>query len=36
MKEAEYNRACRSILEKVLAGETKDEDQLNRVKKRCE
>lgn len=33
MKEADYNRACRNILEKVLAGEIKDEDQLNKVKK---
>ncbi|WP_440945704.1 tRNA uridine(34) 5-carboxymethylaminomethyl modification radical SAM/GNAT enzyme Elp3 [Methanosarcina sp. T3] len=33
MKEADYNRACRSVLEKVLAGEIKDEDQLNKVKK---
>jgi elongator complex protein 3 len=33
MKEADYNRACRIILEKVLAGEIKDEDQLNKVKK---
>lgn len=33
MKETDYNRACRNILEKVLAGEIKDEDQLNKVKK---
>jgi elongator complex protein 3 len=33
MKEADYNRACRIILEKVLAGEIKDEGQLNKVKK---
>lgn len=33
MREIDYNRACRIILEKVLAGETKDEDQLNKVKK---
>jgi elongator complex protein 3 len=33
MREVDYNRACRSILEKVLAGEIKDEDQLNKVKK---
>ncbi|MDQ1275451.1 MAG: elongator complex protein 3, partial [Euryarchaeota archaeon] len=33
MKEADYNRACRIILEKVLAGEIRDEDQLNKVKK---
>lgn len=33
MKEADYNRACRLILEKVLADEIKDEDQLNKVKK---
>ena len=33
MKEADYNTACRMILEKALAGEIKDEDQLNKVKK---
>src|SRR5690606_20366941 len=33
MKEADYNRACRKVLEKVLAGEIKDESQLNRIKK---
>jgi len=33
MKETDYNRACRNILERVLAGEIKDEDQLNKVKK---
>ena len=33
MKEADYNRACRSVLEKTLAGEIKDEVQLNKVKK---
>jgi len=33
MKEADYNAACRMILEKALAGEIKDEDQLNKVKK---
>lgn len=33
MKEADYNRACRSVLEKVLAGEIKDEVQLNKEKK---
>lgn len=33
MKEADYNRACRIILEKVLAGEIKKEDQLNKEKK---
>ncbi|AKB35354.1 histone acetyltransferase, ELP3 family [Methanosarcina siciliae C2J] len=33
MKETDYKRACRNILEKVLAGEIKNEDQLNKVKK---
>ncbi|HII80949.1 MAG TPA: tRNA uridine(34) 5-carboxymethylaminomethyl modification radical SAM/GNAT enzyme Elp3 [Methanosarcina sp.] len=33
MKEPDYNMACRNILEKVLAGEIKDEYQLNKVKK---
>jgi len=33
MKENGYNKACREILERVLAGEIKDESQLNKVKK---
>ena len=33
MKEADYNRACRIILDKVLAGAIKNEDQLNKIKK---
>lgn len=33
MKEVYYIRACRKILEKVLAGEIKDENELNKVKK---
>lgn len=33
MKEDNYNRACREVLEKVLAGEIKNEDQLNKAKK---
>ncbi|MDI9394279.1 MAG: tRNA uridine(34) 5-carboxymethylaminomethyl modification radical SAM/GNAT enzyme Elp3 [Euryarchaeota archaeon] len=33
MKEPDYKMACRNILEKVLAGKIKDEDQLNKVKK---
>ncbi|AKB31398.1 histone acetyltransferase, ELP3 family [Methanosarcina siciliae HI350] len=33
MKETDYKRACRNTLEKVLAGEIKNEDQLNKVKK---
>jgi len=33
MKEDDYIKACREILEKVLAGEIKDEKQLNKAKK---
>lgn len=33
MKEYDYNKACREILEKVLTGEIKNESQLNKVKK---
>ncbi|AKB27455.1 histone acetyltransferase, ELP3 family [Methanosarcina siciliae T4/M] len=33
MKETDYKRACRNTLEKVLVGEIKNEDQLNKVKK---
>ncbi len=33
MKEVYYIRACREILEKVLAGEIADEKELNKVKK---
>ncbi|MDD2615449.1 MAG: tRNA uridine(34) 5-carboxymethylaminomethyl modification radical SAM/GNAT enzyme Elp3, partial [Methanosarcina sp.] len=33
MKEDDYNKACREILEKVLTGEIKNESQLNKVKK---
>jgi len=33
MKEDSYTRACREILQKVLAGEIEDEDNLNRAKK---
>lgn len=33
MKENDYIRACREILEKVLAGEIYDENKLNKVKK---
>ncbi|AYK16408.1 MAG: tRNA uridine(34) 5-carboxymethylaminomethyl modification radical SAM/GNAT enzyme Elp3 [Methanosarcina flavescens] len=33
MKENDYNKACREILERVLAGEIENESQLNKVKK---
>jgi len=33
MKEDDYNKACREILEKVLAGEIENENQLNKAKK---
>jgi len=33
MKEDDYNKACREILEKVLTGEIKNESQLNKAKK---
>ena len=33
MKEDNYNRACREVLEKVLASEIENEDQLNKAKK---
>lgn len=33
MKEEDYNRACRTVLDRVLAGEIKDEGQLNKAKK---
>ena len=33
MKEDNYNKACREILEKVLAGEIENENQLNKAKK---
>ncbi|MGB9941024.1 tRNA uridine(34) 5-carboxymethylaminomethyl modification radical SAM/GNAT enzyme Elp3 [Methanosarcina sp.] len=33
MREENYNRACREILEKVFAGEIENENQLNKVKK---
>ncbi len=33
MKEDTYNKACREILEKVLAGEIENESQLNKAKK---
>lgn len=33
MKEDEYNKACREILEKVLTGEIENENQLNKAKK---
>ena len=33
MKEDDYNKACREILEKVLTGEIENENQLNKAKK---
>ena len=33
MKEDDYNKACREILEKVLVGEIENENQLNKAKK---
>ena len=33
MREADYIRACREILGKVLAGEIENENQLNKAKK---
>lgn len=33
LMEKNYNKACRAILEKVIAGEIKDEYELNKVKK---
>lgn len=33
MKEDDYDKACREILEKVITGEIKTENQLNKIKK---